>query len=587
MRGADLLVHMLTAYGVDVIFGVPGDTNVPLYDALREAQGRLRHVMARDERSAGYMADAYARLTNRPGVVEVPSGAGATYVLPCVAEANGSSVPLIVITSDTPVASEGRGVITELDCARLFEPVAKASWLVKSAKRLPDTVRRAFRVATGGKPGVVHLAVPEDVLHEEVELAAVSLHVETHHRSFPAYRPSATATELDSLIALIGQARRPLFVFGGGAKRSQAGAALLALAERLGMPIVNTITGQSSLPDGHRLAIGVTGDNGFHPHANRAVAEADLLVYWGCRLGSVVSVGWTFPPPDHERRIVQIDIDPEIIGNNSANALSINGDVRAVAEGLAAALPDALAVDPQWLERLNGWRAQFWREVQDELLDDSLPLKPQRVVQALNERLDGAFSILSDPGTPTPHMTRLLRLDDPDTDFIIPRAYGGLGYALPAAVGAWLARPEARPLALFGDGSFGMNCGELETLVRLGVPAVLIHFNNGCFGWIKALQRLHGHNATYSVDFLSLDAARIAEAFGLRAWRVTDAAELTAALDEALAFDGPVFIDVVVESIADVAPPVFSWLRRLGEDPLAQPHARNVELARSSFRSAP
>lgn len=585
MRGADLLVHMLIAYGVEVIFGVPGDTNVPLYDALREAQGRLRHVMARDERSAGYMADAYARLTNRPGVVEVPSGAGATYVLPCVAEANGSSVPLIVITSDTPVASEGRGVITELDCARLFEPVAKASWLVKSAKRLPDTVRRAFRVATGGKPGVVHLAVPEDVLHEEVEPAVVSLHVEAHHRSFPAYRPSATAAELDSLIALIGQARRPLFVFGGGAKRSQAGGALLALAERLGMPIVNTITGQSSLPDGHRLAIGVTGDNGFHPHANRAVAEADLLIYWGCRLGSVVSVGWTFPPSDNQRRIVQIDIDPEIIGNNSANALSINGDVRAVAEGLSAALPDTLAVDPQWLERLNGWRTQFWQDTQDELLDDSVPLKPQRVVQALNERLDGAFSILSDPGTPTPHMTRLLRLDDPDTDFIIPRAYGGLGYALPATVGAWLARPQARPLALFGDGSFGMNCGELETLVRLGVPAVLIHFNNGCFGWIKALQRLHGHNATYSVDFLSLDAARIAEAFGLRAWRAKDAAELAAALDEALACDGPVFIDVIVESIADVAPPVFSWLRRLGEDPLAQPHARNVELARPSSKA--
>ncbi len=578
MRGADLIVHMLMAYDVEVVFGVPGDTNVPLYDALRNAQDGLRHVMARDERSAGYMADAYARLTNRPGVVEVPSGAGAMYVLPCIAEANESSVPLIVITSDTPLAGEHRGVITELDCVRLFEPVAKASWLVKSARRIPDTMRRAFRVATGGRPGVVHLAVPEDVLHEEVEPCSVQLHAEPQHAIFPAYRTGPGDGDIAELIGLIAAARRPLFVAGGGTNRSAAGRTLQSVAEKLGMPVVTTITGQTAIPDRHPLAIGVVGDNGFHPHANRAMEEADLLVYWGCRVGSVVSVGWTFPAPSPERKIVQIDIDPAALGNNTQNALSLCGDIGYVLGRFSALLPDDLRVDFDWLSRLNQWRVAFWRHAAEELDDDSLPLKPQRIVKAFNARLQGSFSILSDPGTPTPHMTRLLRLNDANTSFIIPRAYGGLGYALPGVVGAWLARPTARPIGLFGDGSFGMNCGELETLVRLQVPALLIHFNNGCFGWIKALQRLHGHNATYSVDFLQLDAARIAEAFGLRAWRVTDAEGLERALDEAFAHDGPAFVDIVVESIADVAPPVMSWLRRTGRDPLAIPAPSNVRL---------
>ncbi len=584
MRGADLVVRMLMAYDVDVVFGIPGDTNVPLYDALREAQDGLRHVMARDERSAGYMADAYARLTNRPAVIEVPSGAGAMYALPCVAEANESSVPLIVITSDTPIKMEGRGVITELDCAKLFEPVTKASWLVKSAQRIPDTIRRAFRVATTGRPGAVHLALPEDVLADTVDLATVSLHVEEECKSYPAYRSGPSDDRIGLLLGAIKQAERPLFIAGGGVNRAAAGGLLLMVAERLGVPIVNTITGQTAIPDDHPLAVGVIGDNGFHPHANRAVEEADLLVYLGCRIGSVVTVGWTFPSPSRARRIMQVDIEPETLGNNTENVLSLAGDVGFVLERLAALCGTDRPHAPDWINRLNAWRAEFWRHAEQEMDNDTVPLKPQRVVKALASRLSGPFTILSDPGTPTPHMTRLLRLKNPASTFIIPRAYGGLGYALPAVLGAWLARPGIRPIGLFGDGSFGMCCGELETLARLQVPAVLIHFNNGCYGWIKALQRLHGHNATYSVDFLSLDASRIAEAFGLRAWRATDAESLDRALDEAFAFDGPAFVDVVVESIADVAPPVVSWLRRAGVDPLAIPPQGDVRLADSTRR---
>jgi acetolactate synthase-1/2/3 large subunit len=568
MRGADLLVEMLIAYGVEVVFGVPGDTNVPLYDAMRAAQDRLRHLMVRDERSGGFMADAYARLSNRPAVMEVPSGAGAMYALPAVAEANGSSVPMILITSDTPVSMERRGVITELDCAKLFEAVTKASWQVKSARRIPDTIRRAFRVATSGRPGAVHLAIPEDVLQEVVDPASVSLYAEPECMRFPSFPPAANAADVEQLARLIAEAERPLFICGGGANRSGAGPILQAIAERTGVPVVTTITGQSAMPDDHPLAIGVIGDNGFHPHANRAVEEADLLVYLGCRVGSVATVGWTFPRRRPDRKVAQIDIDPEVLGDNNHNELSIHADVRLALEALDRCLVQGVIAAPEWAERINGWRAEFWQHVQEELNDESVPLRPQRVVKALNDSLPGPCTILSDPGTPTPHMTRLLRLADTDSVFIIPRAYGGLGYALPAVVGAWLAKPSARPVGLFGDGSFGMSMGELETLVRLDVPAVLVHFSNGCFGWIKALQRLHGHNATYSVDFRQLDAAAIARAFGIQSWHVRTVEELESAFAEAFASNGLAFIDVEVESIADVAPPVFSWLRRLGRDPL-------------------
>ncbi|TPJ74583.1 thiamine pyrophosphate-binding protein [Mesorhizobium sp. B2-7-1] len=569
MRGADLLMEMLIAHDVDLVFGVPGDTNVALYDALRQAQGKVRHVMVRDERTGGFMADCFSRLSGKPAVMEVPSGAGAMYALPAVAEANFSSLPMILITSDTPLKMEAQGVITELECAKLFEPVTKGSWQVKSAGKIPEYVRRAFRVATTGRPGAVHLVLPEDVLGAEVDPTTVSLHADRNCTRFPAYPASPRLEDVSLLANMIGEAKKPLLIAGGGVNRGHAGTLLRRTAERFNVPVVNTITGQSALADDHPLAIGVIGDNGFHPHANRAVEDADLLVYLGCRMGSVVTVGWTFPTPRAERLLVQVDIDPVALGNNSDNALNICADVNAVLAALLALEAPGGSSHQAWIDQLNAWRGAFWQHVQPELTGDSVPLKPQRVVKALNAHLEKKpYSILSDPGTPTPHMTRLLRLSNPDSTFIIPRAFGGLGYALPAVVGAWLARPEIRPVGLFGDGSFAMSMGELETIVRLDVPALLIHFSNGCFGWIKALQRLHGHNATYSVDFKQLDAAAIAAAFGLRAWHVRTADELDAALGEAFAHDGPAFIDIEVESIADVAPPVMSWLRRLGRDPL-------------------
>lgn len=575
MRGADILVEMLIGYGVEVVFGVPGDTNVPFYEALQLREDQIRHVMARDERSAGYMADAYGRFTKKPGVFECPSGAGAMYSLPPVAESNGSSVPVILLTIDIPLPGEGRGVLTELDCARLFEPVTKMSVQVKSAEKLPEIIRRAFRVACSGKPGAVHLQIPEDMLLAEVDRDRISLHVESECIEFPAYPTLPPPEKLDTIIALLTGSKRPLIVSGGGVNRSCAGPQVTELAERLNVPVCTTMTGQGTMPDDHRLAVGVIGDNGFHPHANWALEHADFVLFIGSRMGSVVTIGWTFPKITLNKRVAQIDIDPEIMANNYENVVSVQGDAGLLLERLIGLVPaDVDAGRTQgWVDELNDLRAGFWMNAEALLSSEATPLRPERAVRCFNEALERhgkpAF-IYSDAGTPTPHMTRFLKLRDRRTRFAIPRAFGGLGSALPATVGAWFADKERRPIGMFGDGSFGMSVGELETLVRLQVPAILLLFNNGTFGWIKGLHRLKGHNQCFGVDFTPPRGQAIAEAFDVKAWTATNSQELDAALASAFAHsEGPCLIDIHIESIADRVPPVYSWLNKRGRDPLS------------------
>ena len=572
MNGAELLARMLRAYDVRCVFGVPGDTNIAFYSALETLDGAPRHILTRDERSAGFMADAYARLTNQPGVVEVPSGAGPMYALPAVAEANESSVPLIMLTFDMPMSGEGRGIISQLvDLAQLLAPVCKLSLQVKAAAKIPEIVRRAFRVATTGRPGAVHLVIPEDILHQEVSASElVSLHVEDACKTSPAYPVCAATTDLLTLQNLIAGASRPLLVAGAGVCLSGGGAALTALAERYRIPVVTTMTGRNAIADDHELALGIVGDNGFLPQANRAMEESDLLIYIGCRIGSVVSIGWTFPAARPDRKIVQVDICPEFLANNTRNSLSICGDARAVIEQFnALAVPTSLRTDPTWLPTLASWSERFWRYSAEQLSRRKTgPLRPQAVIHELNQRMRGPHVLFADPGTSTSYLNRFLRLSDRTSRVIMPRAYGGLGYAIPAVIGGWLARPGVRPIALFGDGSFGMSVGELESIVRLKVPAILLNFNNSSFGWIKALQKSRGESKPLSVDLSAQDAAAIARAFGLQGIRVETLAELEAGFDAAFAHAGPVLLDIVVESVAEVVPPVYKWLRQAGIEPL-------------------
>lgn len=574
MDGAHALVTMLGDYNVDVIFGVPGDTNIALYRALMQADGTPRHILCRDERSAVFMADCYARISGKPGVAECPSGAGALYALPGIAEANESSVPVILLVNDIPRPGVGRGTLTELAIEELFRPITKHTETLEHISKLPELVRRIFRKATGGRPGAVVVALPQDLLQEDLPSTGVSLHVEEQCRTAPAYRVRPENAALEAAVAALLAAERPLIVAGGGANRSRAGSAISTLADRMKIPVVTTITGQGVIRDDHELAIGIIGDNGFHPHAIWALERADLVVYVGCRMGSVATMNWRMPAQDSDTRIIQIELDPEIIANTYLIDIPLVGDAKAVVDDLLGRLPKShVPATAPWITAINDRRAEFWTAMAPYLNSDVEPLRPERVIEALNHRLPRPCHVVADAGTATPYATRFLRLRDEQSKLIIPRFFGALGYAIPAIVGAHFASPDIRPVALFGDGSLGMSAGELETVGRLRVPAVMINFNNGCFGWIKALQRVaakgQANNATFHVDFGAHDMRRLAEVYGIRGYRVETRAELDSALNEAFSLWEPCFLDVVVESIADRLPPVFSWLKRAGADPAA------------------
>jgi acetolactate synthase-1/2/3 large subunit len=564
VKGAEVLVQMLREYKVEVIFGVPGDTSLPLYEAIYDAAPKIRHVMARDERSASFMADAYARNAHKPGICECPSGAGALYSIPGVAEANASSIPVILFTSDISLADEGKGAITALDHHKLFEPITKWSSFLKQTEKIPETIRRAFRVATTGRPGAVHLAFPQEVMTAELLQGERMIFSEPECTAYPAYRTRGSRQMLEEAAEHLLGAIRPVIVAGGGANHSQAGPEIQALAELLAAPVVTTISGQGIMPDDHPLALGVVGDNGFHPYANQAVEESDLLLYVGCKRGSVSTIRWTLPSYQPARKIIQIDLDPLQLSNNFSNTLDVAGDARLVLKDLVGLLKKEAKPrkSSPWMEEMNRIRARFWEDSEAMFHSEAIPIKPQRIIHALNQRLPSPAIVIADAGTPTPYITRFLKLQGGGSRFLIPRSFGGLGYAIPAAVGASIARPGTRVVALFGDGSLGMSAGELETLARLHVPAALIHFNNGCFGWIKALQALHSKGKFISVDFGTGNMARVAEGFGLKALHVETPGELEQGLDEAFATKAPVFLDVVTESETTEIPPVYSWLKR-------------------------
>lgn len=563
MTGAEALVQMLLEYKVEVIFGVPGDTSLPLYEAIYDVGPKIRHIMARDERSSSFMADAYARISHKPGICECPSGAGALYSMPGVAEANASSIPIILFTSGISLADEGKGAITELDHHKLFEPITKWSSFLKQVEKIPETIRRAFRIATTGRPGAVHLAFPQETLTGELPKEKQIFHREAECTGYPAYRTRGSQKVLDELVSHLLRADRPVIIAGGGSMHSQASQEIISLSEWLAAPVVTTISGQGVMPDDHPLALGVVGDNGFHPYANQAVEAGDLLLYIGCKMGSVSTIRWTLPSHQLHRKIIQIDLDPQQLSNIFPNTLNVAGDAKLVLQDLVVLLrkEGSGRKSSAWVEDLNQARSRFWQDSEAMLKSESVPIKPQRIINALNRRLCSPSIVIADAGTPTPYITRFLKLQGSGSRFIIPRSYGGLGYAIPAVVGAFLARPKARVIGLFGDGSLGMSAGELETLTRLEIPAVLIHFNNGCFGWIKALQALHSRRKFLSVDFTPGNMALVAEGFGLKAFHIENPKELEEGLDEAFATWAPVFLDVVTESEVTELPPVYSWLK--------------------------
>jgi acetolactate synthase-1/2/3 large subunit len=561
LRGADLLAEALIAGGVDTLFGVPGDTGVVFYDALSARSHRLRHVLARDERHAATMADAYARVANRVGVVEVSSGGGTTYAVGGLGEAMAAGVPVLVVTSDIHRGSRGTGALTEIDQLALFSAVTKWRTVVEHAREIPAAVQQALIAATTGRPGPVAVIVPEDVLDEAIEDAS---RIPSGPAAIPAERTGAAAQSVAAAAAMLAAAARPLIIAGSGVHSSGAWPELAGLAQRAAIPVATTIHGKAALPDSHPLSLGVIGNNGARDYANDFAARADAVLIVGSRANATDTNSWTGPP----RRgvpIAQIDIAPDRAGRNFPDAIALVGDAAAVLAQLAEQIEPA--TDDTQAERVREiakrraeWLAAGPRG--DTAVADG-QLVPADIVTVLNTELGSDTIIVADPGTPTPNLSAYWETTTAARTVIAPRGHGPMGYAIPAAIGAAFARPGQPIIALTGDGSFAMACGELETIARFQLPILCVQMTNHSLGWIKMLQHLYSGQRYFGVDPGPIDAVAVARGCGVAAERVTGIGRLTDLARRFAAEPSPFYIDVEVPHMIDYTPPVSSWINAL------------------------
>jgi acetolactate synthase-1/2/3 large subunit len=558
--GAEAAVRMLQAHGVRHVFGLCGDTSLPFYDALARLDHGMEHILTRDERSAAYMADAYARISGRPGVCEGPSGGGATYILPGVIEANESSVALLAITSDVPVTARGRYPLTELDQKALYKPLTKWNTVLDHVGAIPHAFRTAFRAMTTGRPGAAHIGLPYDLQKQALpgDDPMAAIWADPALARFPAYRTGPDPDQVADAARLLLAARRPVLVCGGGAILSGALDEVRELAEWLDAPVCSTVSGHGVIPDAHPLAVGVVGANGGTDETRAILAEADLVLFIGCRAGSTTTEHGTVPARDIP--VIHCDIDPMVVGGTYRADVGLVGDARLALTALFAALQGAPRSGSDAAARIAGMLAAKRERFAALAASTQTPIRPERVLAALQRALPGDAIIVADPGTPCPYFSGHFRFDHPGRQFITNRAHGALGFALPASVGAQVAAPSRRVVAAMGDGSFGFAVGELETVVRLNLPILFVVFSNASYGWIKASQKSGYGGRYFSVDFNRSDHARIAEAFGLKTWTLRDPAECDTVFAEALRHDGPTLIDVIAQPLEQSAVPVSRWM---------------------------
>jgi acetolactate synthase I/II/III large subunit len=559
ISGAEAMVRMLQLHGVQHIFGLCGDTSLPFYDALYRLDHGMQHILARDERSAAYMADVYARIAGRVGVCEGPSGGGATYILPGLIEANDSSSPLLAITTDVSVAARGKFPLTELDQRTLFRPVTKWNAMIDLPVQIPLLVRTAFQRMTTGKPGATHLGFPFDVQRGEVNEA--DIWADATLGQVPPYRVAPPGSEVERMAALLRTAQRPLLVCGGGPIIAGACDEVQRLAELLAAPVATSVSGQGVIADTHPLALGVVGSNGGTPQTRDVLMSADTVVFIGCRAGSVTTERGRFPAPGHSK-ILHIDVDPDVIGVNYATDAALVGDAKLALAALCEALgnsasEDALHTAYQTVAAAKQEKFEIFREYAS--IRDGL-IRPETVIDALQQHTPAASIIVADPGTPCPYFSGYYEHRQAGRYFVTNRAHGALGYALPGVVGAQFARPNAKCIAVMGDGSFGFSCGEMETIVRYQLPVTMLVISNAVFGWIKAGQKSGFNQRYFSVDFRRTEHARVAEAFGVKAWRVEDPVQLHDTVQQALATDGPTLVDIICQPLHEAHAPVSEWI---------------------------
>ena len=551
MTGAQILIHYLEDEGVEHIWGYPGGAALPIYDALDTDAKTLKHILVRHEQAAVHAADGYARSTGKPGVVLVTSGPGATNTVTGIATAYMDSIPMIVITGQVPTALIGLDAFQEIDTVGITRPIVKHNFLVKDVNDLASTLKKAFYIATTGRPGPVVIDLPKDVQN------AKSTYEYPQEVDLRSYIPvtKGHSGQIKKAVEMMLSAKKPIFYTGGGVILGDASDALRELAQKLGYPVTNTLMGLGVYPPNDKQFLGMLGMHGTY-EANLAMHNSDLIIAIGSRFDDRVTGNLEKFCP--EAKVIHVDIDPASISKNVAVDIPIVGPVNQVLLEMLNVLAKMDAQPDQ--EALALWWEQIdtWRKV-DCLAFDKLSkkIKPQAAMQAVYEVTKGDAYVSSDVGQHQMFAAQYYKFDKPRR-WLNSGGLGTMGFGLPAAMGAQMAFPDATVICVTGEGSIQMNIQELSTCMQYGLPVKIICLNNGFLGMVRQWQEFF-YDRRYSMSYMDSlpDFVKLAEAYGHVGVRIEDPKLMMSQLEEIFSDkykDRLVFVDIMTDQQENVYP---------------------------------
>lgn len=544
LNGGRALAEMLKRHNPAPMFGMAGFQLLPFYDAVRELG--LKHTLINDERCGVFAADAWARVTGRPGICDATLGPGATNLVTGLVESTNAGVPLIVIVGNSNRSHSWKNMTQEARQSEILAPAVKSLIRLEEGLRIPELVRRAYAIATSGRPGPVVLDVPEDVAHGEFDFPSDELYVEPETLSIPAQRPRPGREAVTRATERLRDSKRPLILAGGGVHLSGAYEPLRRFAEDFGVPVAHTLSGKGAIPCTHPLSVGLFGR--WSRIANDLIASSDCILAVGCKMGEIATKRYALMPRGVP--FIHLEIVAEEIGRTTPTDVALWGDAAEGLLDLHASLADTQALQTKHAaylaevsERMSAWRA----EAEPRYASDERPIHMARLVRSLQDVMPDDGILVVDGGFAA-HWTGLLYDSNrAGRSYIANRGFASIGYGLPGTIGAQLAAPDSPVVGLTGDAGFNMVIGELETARRLGLGFTLAIVNNAASGYVKALQHNMYGGRYQSSDLSETHYANVARSLGCEGIRVCDPAKLGAAFAKGIAErDTPTIIDVVV-----------------------------------------
>ncbi len=552
LTGAQIVIESLIAEGVDVIFGYPGGAILPTYDALMDS--KIKHVLVRHEQGATHMAEGYARVSGRPGVVIVTSGPGATNAVTGIADAYMDSTPMVVLSGQVSTDMIGNDAFQEVDFVGITRPCTKHNFLVKNVKDVARTIKEAFYIAGTGRPGPVVVDLPKDVqLAEHVFKYPDTVELR-------GYKPTIRGNprQIERAIEAIEKSSKPLFYVGGGVQWSGAAPELRELIKGLGIPVTETLMGLGSYPASDSLRLGMLGMHGSYG-TNTAVCNTDCLIAVGARFDDRVTGKISQFAPKAET-IIHIDIDPSSISKNVKVGIPIVGDIKSVLTDMLTTIKGRESIArrradwTKWHQQIIQWKKEKPLYENGRRGESVSPLD---VIAELHNITKGDCIIATDVGQHQMWVAQMFPFENPRS-WLTSGGLGTMGYGLPAGIGATFAAPDKRVVVVSGDGSIQMNIQELGTAVEYNVDIKVIILNNYFLGMIRQWQEKF-YSERYSYSAMSVpNFVKLADAYGAHGFRIEKAKDLVGTMKEAFATPGPVLIDVVIpkeEAVMPMIPP--------------------------------